>query len=651
MSKNIVKLDNSEGTKPLHFVPYRQNFPVTVEAGSILEFKSNDAATLLYYIKSVGKDRASIQNEFDPEPGPGGLTEFYDGQTITGIQFDTSKENELTEWLHGLSAFESSDSITLVCRSAPHAGLVLGITKADLGGGAVAYIVACGVNGDSPVFVFSDVAIPEYGIVQGFQNLTDGKLIADDTYTVGTDGEDPGVNTDVTGWNGIFFGAIEGEPGPTTPLTPFAVSDSFTQIQLNNTWTDTQIEDYIGEGGGTSTPVYGFDASIGGNTIYMVIFDKINQEGEEAKIWVFNGTEQGQLVWSASGGWEDDFSNTYLSWDKDTKIISSNAGPLTVASFREQDGKDGNGYIYGKVEPSGGLTEITDGMSVSGVEILYNVVPTGFSTLGDYLDSLQVPGEAGSKTMPFVTVQGDSVISATDNFDAGHPFGSVCLLVFTPVGLALYANDEINTQDWPHMNANTWYKCLDMQNWYEMDDDLSIVFGGATYEVGVSNAEAFSAINGVIVGAIQSAPPTPAQDMDPFEDGELINQVLFTSDMTDEQIDALIKENIEKLEDSQNALVASYGGNSIYIIQFMRGTWESKDLTLINCYGANGWQCVWSSDAFEGDGYHTKGWQANWSGSGFSWDQSTKIYLAPVSVTVTEVLEYANGVIFGHVVN
>ena len=55
MSKvgKIIKIDNSNGKEKLSFIPYKQNFSFSIDAGNTLEFKTRNSIQSLYYEQSL----------------------------------------------------------------------------------------------------------------------------------------------------------------------------------------------------------------------------------------------------------------------------------------------------------------------------------------------------------------------------------------------------------------------------------------------------------------------------------------------------------------------------------------------------------------------------------------------------------------------
>lgn len=343
MSKNIVKLDNSKGTKPLHFVPYRQNFPVTVEAGSTLEFKSNDAATLLYYIKSVGKDRASVQSEFDPDPGPepGGLTEFRAGQTISGIIVDpTAIPSGFSSMAEYITTTGEKD-----------------LLMADV------YISSSGflhvAPTDDNMAIYFPEPVPDYGIeTAGWWNIVDdtpSKILEQITiqmpHSQTLSSED--IDEAFAPLNGVVLGAVEGQPAG--GLTPFTLADiAIGAIQFAgdpddvsamlsdldgkyvNGWYDLMTASAFGD----DSPL--IRAQELGNGSYLIAV------GTKIVFSTFNNPDLDGVA--VTYGWQASGTEAPVIWNGDTKQVTFTQlgdDPFTVA-FVSADG-EWNGTVFGKV--------------------------------------------------------------------------------------------------------------------------------------------------------------------------------------------------------------------------------------------------------------------------------------------------------------
>ena len=81
---------------------------------------------------------------------------------------------------------------------------------------------------DTPVVLYASGTgtVQGFGpVTAGYNGLTDGKYTLDTTYEVTS------FNTDVTGWNGILFGAVEAE---TPSLTAFAPNQEITGVEFGS---------------------------------------------------------------------------------------------------------------------------------------------------------------------------------------------------------------------------------------------------------------------------------------------------------------------------------------------------------------------------------------------------------------------------------
>ena len=205
----IVKIDNSNNTEPVTFVPKGQNFTYTIGAGDTLEFKTDDSSAQLYYVvQNIPGAVVSTQDHFDDGPiPPTGLTPFEVGQTISGFDFGDVQNGdtnaEMDAWLAGLTYDDYNHNLITFGD-----GSILMATDLSAGGydGYAIVLTTGGV-------LYSTVAFYDY--TSGYNGLTDGKFSIGQSVTVDTIDD-----TTPPTWNGIFIGAVEAQPQPAS-LTPF----------------------------------------------------------------------------------------------------------------------------------------------------------------------------------------------------------------------------------------------------------------------------------------------------------------------------------------------------------------------------------------------------------------------------------------------
>ena len=210
MSKvgKIIKIDNSNGKEKLSFIPYKQNFSFSIDAGNTLEFKTRNSIQSLYYEQSIPKGNVSVQDTFDPQPG-GELTEFADGMTISGFDFGQDAVNgEESDAMHDfLNSLPTSgiqpnqdDEYELLPYTDDHAVLV---AHNSFGAWVLIAYDPEHYDGQYVYWEGDPMSGGEIEVIHGWNNLTDGKCTFSGSLTIG----EPNDITPPT-WNGVLIGAV-----------------------------------------------------------------------------------------------------------------------------------------------------------------------------------------------------------------------------------------------------------------------------------------------------------------------------------------------------------------------------------------------------------------------------------------------------------
>ena len=193
-----------------------------------------------YYIVNglygSGWNGALIGMGEQPQPGPVSLTPFENGQYIKGYDFGNVQNGDINEALEAFLLSEGAEEALLVKGDGDADSLMCDIMRNDQDErvGAL-FTFAQGYEQNVKVLycTWSGIlnGIP---VTRGYQNLENGKCIADNQYEVSY------FNEELEGWNGIFVGAILGEPGPTPPTpTTTTFSNGQTIYQGDKVYVDT----------------------------------------------------------------------------------------------------------------------------------------------------------------------------------------------------------------------------------------------------------------------------------------------------------------------------------------------------------------------------------------------------------------------------
>ena len=170
------------------------------------------------------------------------LTQFYNGQTITGIDFGNVQNGDTSSAMDAFLKSLGTVEPTMLLYEDGDNGLFAGAS----GDGAekVGYMVSM-LEGMPPIAIYATEATEINGITftEGYQNLTSGKYTLTNSITLNVEN---GVAEDTTPptWNGVLMGAYTGEePTPPTPeedddayigycITPEVVSDKVVKISV-----------------------------------------------------------------------------------------------------------------------------------------------------------------------------------------------------------------------------------------------------------------------------------------------------------------------------------------------------------------------------------------------------------------------------------
>lgn len=290
-------------------------------------------------------------------------TELQVGQSISRVKFDITKSTEeMDAWLNSL-VFPADDNI-LVLAADDAEGSIISAQIMDAAG-----TKALCFGSDGIAYATNDIA--EAGIshgwivgqFDGFNALDEngvGLLLDQNNETASQIGM---VNTDVSGWNGVFItaGLNENASSGSTEnvMTQFAVGESITSFSFNPNLTTEQIQQKIQEI--QSTTGQYFVEILGllyqGETRPAVSVGNFDQIGEECIQFLE------KILWSAKNfdnldgiklkeGWQDSFSVDLedpsgsvitFAWDKSTLTFSFTTS-FDISSVIDSF----NGSVFGK---------------------------------------------------------------------------------------------------------------------------------------------------------------------------------------------------------------------------------------------------------------------------------------------------------------
>ena len=156
------------------------------------------------------------------------LTRFYEGQTLSGLDFGDAVNGQfndaLTQFVLASTAEEHDQILLSLDDNVSHGDDF--IARYSMGNkGILVYVSGEGAS-VYPLYATEAGEMEGVSFSAGFQNLVDGKFIFTNSVSVDA------VNNDIAGWNGVLVGAIEGQPAPST-LTPFTLGDYISGYKIN----------------------------------------------------------------------------------------------------------------------------------------------------------------------------------------------------------------------------------------------------------------------------------------------------------------------------------------------------------------------------------------------------------------------------------
>lgn len=548
---------------------------------------------------------------------PTGLTEFSDDgqQIVTGIQFDTSFDP--TSFLQGLT-YDGNNMCSLVLgeQSSEEVPVIFAYSA----GGIYAIMVD---GGDGTVWANQAI---EGEISAGWQNLTDGK------YTLKMSTPITEVS-DITGWNGVFVGAVVGG----SSLTPFEVNQYVSGMDVNvegdTTALDSFLANYVDSQGGVASfgitteegyLIIGACKALGGSdpmwNDWALMIQADNEEGDSVIIMYSTQAQdisyQEQTIGTIPAGWSKvvDFQNlTFESISTNQQITFEIVQKVTTCNA---DFDAINGTYIGAIEgepPAPELTPFEVGQTITGCVFNIsdiNVETNRSASIEQMLASLTYVGGDCNIVESIVGEDEQYPIFANDLGNGGY---------------LLWAGDDVLV----YSTINDSKHGLSIG--YQLDGD-TLDFGDSYTITGFDQTPGW---NGVLIGAVESEPPTPT-GLTPFEVGDSVNQIQFSKTLSNAEIEAffdgledgtLITGNIAGLGDiTASQYWSELGGIEIACAKQSAVVFSTSD-------GEVGWQRSFSETS---------------SGTTVTWDDGLKVAtFEGAEVTFVSALPGTNGVLFG----
>lgn len=378
-----------------------------------------------YYLNKEGTF-VKIETGGD-EPVPGEFIAFEVKKSYSGIDFGNVVLGEtsatMDEFLAGLD-YEDDQCMLLAGDLSDGTDYFLAAVYAE-----EVHALLVGGEGDSVIF-YSDKDDIDFGN-KGWKNLTDGKFIFPFSYTVNEDGIN---DTTPPTWNGVLFGAIEGEAG----LQPIRDGQTLAGLIIDPTaLTFEQIDNFINSFSEQAFLVSGeTQDSIGtilldpSQGIIAYISDENHPEENSVAIVAYakeDGTFEGAQV---TRGWNE------IRMEMVEEEITYVATPLTERKQYTFGGTGGapidqvnesfdtlNGVVFGGIEGEPTpvvLTSFSDGQNIVGFQLDPNAIPEGYSTMAEYVEKfdksttlLGLKGAGGvyvdlSKDLPVIQIVPES---------------------------------------------------------------------------------------------------------------------------------------------------------------------------------------------------------------------------------------------------
>lgn len=282
------------------------------------------------------------------------LVQFSVGQTITGFDFGNVQNGDTNDAIEAfLEGLTYDDGIAFIVTGSPDGLLMAFKMPID---DSFGYLLAYGEG--TPLY--STVSVEE--VTRGYRNLTDGKF--DFSTLIGA--QTVSDVSDAQGWNGVFVGAVEGEPGPTPSLTPFSVGQTITGVDFGNV-----------QNGDTSDAL---DAFLAGLTYDQGQFVFVNfgeqgiaaaDFGDGTYIIAYSGREGNAILYATKSG---SYEPAGWTWNAGYQNLSDGKYNFGVnfeaVSVSSEQGW--NGVLIGAVEgaptPST-LTPFSVGQSITGFDL------------------------------------------------------------------------------------------------------------------------------------------------------------------------------------------------------------------------------------------------------------------------------------------
>lgn len=447
------------------------------------------------------------------QPTPTELTEFTEGQVISGIVLDPNAAptgySDMASYYDSFNdsetVFEISNGMSVFINKS--AGMINVIPKSDLDmlcwvTDATAKQMGYDAGGWAHVVDQSEITMLterfEYTFPEGVQ-------------TVGNDS----IKQGFAPLNGTVLGAVEAQPQP-TGLTPFEVGDDMTTIQLNTEMSDQEMTAFLNglraTLGHEANVLFG---DIGMSDPISVLSYLSDAEGDQpedviSQLW-FNDNI---LLYSTVAPWEsaevagwqpsstvDLGGGAQLVWNRDTKQLSVTGASITFTSATNGL----NGVLFGKVEqpqPPQLTPLVVDGATTySEITINPASVVKDEQTLDAWL----------AETIAIGLIDG-LVASLADEsllILAADPSGGTPLLVFEDRGgqsesyIVYVGHDSFSSEG----ITKGWYTATsmdDLSTFTAITNMISMQLATSGYVSVEEGADtAFGKINGYIIGALQ----------------------------------------------------------------------------------------------------------------------------------------------------
>lgn len=594
MSKvgKIIKIDNSNGKEKLSFIPYKQNFSFSIDAGNTLEFKTRNSIQSLYYEQSLPRGNVTVQDSFDPDPGPTpGLTALQVGKKLAKVVINPNAKSveEIATWLNGLDLGGQTAMSLAYCTGGSDNPGAINVSEAD-----PQYLNARGINiwiDDSvglllifsPIDATIDVPggtihVPKGWSVPNTQTMQYDPITEITEFALPEASEIILVSEQFAFLNGVVIGAVYSDE----ELTPFEDNMTIRGVKVDPTKIPAGFNSYKEYFQSlTYTPPQSGAVLISSAVGSAPILAAVRSSAYEEDAVYFLGlaiTSSPSLIYTTGyfdrgypeeeGWWQ--YNTSTKDWDKITEETEYLLDEPVEIGEVKADCAPLNNVVFGAIVAEPGPGPQPSGKSlyyaepITGIEIN----PSGLSTsaLNSFLSNLGTPGTGtdhlGSEMLCGIGGQYDSGQSTFRNSEATigwvdrittgeESWGINALMIasdtfyiyYAPQDIPVYSDGELVLtvpQGWSVLNQSTM-SCdpITVATEFALKQSLPVV----------GMRDAFETLNGTCICAVKEA----VSELTQIAQGQTLRGIIVKPDATPSgysSLDELITSNSKIEEDS-----------------------------------------------------------------------------------------------------